>query len=66
MADFDSASYVQQGNLDNFQQNITLLQNFSSKLISYFRIFGQKIYPALEFSGKKYTQENATSPGTPT
>ena len=48
------------------QQNITLLQNFSSKLISYFRIFGQKVYPALEFSGKKYTQENGTSPGTPT
>ena len=27
------------------QQNITLLQNFSSKLISYFRIFGQKVSP---------------------
>ena len=37
------------------QQNITLLKNFSSKLI-----------PALEFSSKKYTQENGTSPNTPT
>ena len=27
------------------QQNITLLLNFSSKLISHFRIFGQKVYP---------------------
>ena len=35
------------------QQNITLLQNFSSKLISY----------SVELLGKKYTQENA--PGRP-
>ena len=48
-----------------FQQIITLLKNFSSELISYFRIFGPKVYPALEFSGKKYTQGNGTSPGTP-
>ena len=27
------------------QQNITLLKNFFSKLISCFRIFGQKVYP---------------------
>ena len=66
MADFDSTSYVQQRNFDDFPVKFTLLENFSSKLISYFRIFGQKVCPALEFSGKKYTQENGTSPATPT
>ena len=50
MADFDSTSYVQRRNLDDFPAKFTLLQNFSSKLISYFRI-----------SGQKYTQENGTS-----
>ena len=44
------------------QQNISFLLNFSSKFISYFRFFWKK-YPALEFSGKKYTQENGTSYG---
>ena len=29
-------------------------------------ILTQKLYPALEFSGKKYSQENGTSMGTPT
>ena len=50
MADFYSTSYVQQRNLDDVPAKFTLLQNFSSKLISYFRI-----------SGQKYTQENGTS-----
>ena len=44
MADLDSTSYVQRINLDDFPA-ITLLWNFSSKLISYFRIFGKKLYP---------------------
>ena len=41
------------------QQNITLLWHFSSKLISYFRIFGQKVYPALKFSGKSIPRKMA-------
>ena len=57
MADFDSTSYVQRRNLDDFPANITLLQNFSSKLIFCLRIFGQKVY-----SGKwhipKYPQHS--------
>ena len=66
MAEFGSTSYVQRRNLDDFPAKFTLLWNFSSKLISYFRIFGRKVYPALGFLGEKYTQENGTSPGTPT
>ena len=62
MADFDSTSCVQRRNLDDFPANITLLQNFSSKLISYFRIFGQKVYP-----GKWHIPEypNIASPSVP-
>ena len=63
MTDFDSTL---RRNLDDFPANITLLQNFSSKLIFYFRIIGQKVYPALEFSGKKYTQGNGKYLSTPT
>ena len=66
MADFDSTSYVQRRNLDDFPAKYHPALEFFSKLISYFRIFGQKVYPASEFSGKTYTQENGTSPGTPT
>ena len=46
------------------QQNLPCFRIVLQNLISYFRIFGQNVYPALEFSGKKYTQENGTSPGT--
>ena len=66
MADFDSTSYLQRRNLDDFPAKYHPTSEFFSKLTSYLRIFGQKVCPALEFSGKKFTQENGTSPNTPT
>ena len=71
MADFDSTSYIQRRNLDDFPANITLLQNFSSKLIFYFRIFGQKscfrIFGQKVYPGKWYIPEypNIASPPPP-
>ena len=66
MVPFDSTSYIQRRNLEEFPSKIYPALEFSSKLMSYFRIFGQKVYTALEFSGKRYTQKNGKSPGTPT
>ena len=45
MDDFDSISYLKNEIWTISQQNIPLLYNFSSKLISCFRILWQKVYP---------------------
>ena len=55
MADFDSTSYVQRRNLDDFPAKYYPALEFSFKIDIIL----------IEFLGKKYTQENGTSPGTP-
>ena len=56
MADFDSTSYVQRRNLDDFPAKYCpalefffkidiLLKTFWAKSISCFRTYGQKVYP---------------------
>ena len=69
MADFDSTSYVQRRNLDDFPAKYCPASEFFFKIDILLKTFWAKsiyIYPALELTGKKYTQENGTSPDTPT
>ena len=64
MADFDFTS-LRQEIWTISQQNLPCFE-FFFKIDILLENFWGKIYPVLEYSGKKYTQENGTSPGIPT